>query len=199
MTRVYQQRARAEQAEATKSRIFDAAYELLVSFSYDEVTLDAVAAKAGVSVQTVLRHVGSKEGLVSAGIERWSPQEASRRVAGVGDIPAIVRVLADRYEELGEVTKRYVALGERIPALAAAMDEARFGHRAWLVEHFAPWLHVPSAECERRVAILFAATESYSWTTWRTTFRMSRAHAERALTEHLEALVSAWSKDGETP
>lgn len=198
MARPYQQGARAEQAEATKTRIFDAAYELLISFSYDEVTLDAVAAKAGVSVQTVLRHVGSKEGLVTAGVERWSPQEDARRVAAVGDIRAIARILADRYEELGEVTKRYVALGERIPALADAMDRARFGHRAWLEEHFAPWLQVPRAERSRRTAILFSATESYSWTTWRTSFGMTRPQAQRALAEHLEALVSSWSTEGET-
>jgi AcrR family transcriptional regulator len=199
MTRGYRQGVRAEQAEATKERIFDAAYELLITFAYDDVTLDAIADKAGVSVQTVLRHVGSKEGLVRAGIQRWSPQEGARRVAAVGDVRAIARVLADRYEELGEVTKRYIALVERIPSLADVMDHARLGHRAWLEEHFAPWLHVPPAERARRVAILYSATESYSWTTWRTSFGMTRAQALRALTEHLDALVSAWTTKGDTP
>jgi AcrR family transcriptional regulator len=198
MARVYQQGVRAAQVEATKDRIFDAGYELLVSFPYDDVTLDAIAAKAGVSVQTVLRHVGSKEGLVRAGIERWSSQEDARRAAVVGDVGAIARVLAERYEELGEVTNRYVALSQRIPMVAEVMDQARLGHRDWLEEHFAPWLQVPPAERARRVAILFSATESYSWTTWRTTFGMTRTQAVRALTEHLTALVSAWPRGGET-
>jgi hypothetical protein len=39
---------------------------------------------------------------------------------------------------------------------------------------------------------LFAATEIYSWMTWRTTFGLGVRQAERALAEHLEALVAAW-------
>ncbi len=62
--RAYDSPLRREQAAATEQRILRAAYDLLVSDGYGGTTMAAVAARAGVSVQTVYKAVGSKPALV---------------------------------------------------------------------------------------------------------------------------------------
>ena len=52
-------RARAEAAAATRGRIVRAVLELHVERFHDQITLDAIADRAGVTVQTVLRQFGS--------------------------------------------------------------------------------------------------------------------------------------------
>ncbi len=164
-----------------------------MSLPYDELTLALVAERAGVTVPTVLRHVGSKDGLLVEGARHWVPDEEERRDATPGDIPAIARVLAARYEVTGTIMLRYVAVAERVPTIAELIEQARQAHREWLEEVFAD--HLPTAPLalrRRRVAQLFAATEVYSWMSWRTSLGMSARQAELALAEALDALVTSW-------
>ena len=58
--------ARAESTAATRRSIADAFLALFAEQHYGDITLDAVAARAGVSVQTVIRHFGSKDELFAA-------------------------------------------------------------------------------------------------------------------------------------
>ena len=60
---------RAQAAVATAARCMAAATARLLREHSDEVTLDSIAAEAGVTVQTVIRRFGSKEGLVQAIVE----------------------------------------------------------------------------------------------------------------------------------
>ena len=63
-TRAYTMTARAEAAEATRRRIVDAAMSRWpASARFAEITLDVVAERAAVSVKTVLRQFGSRDGL----------------------------------------------------------------------------------------------------------------------------------------
>ena len=59
--RAYRMGARAEAAERTAERIQSAAIGLFRSRPFSEVTLQAIADKAEVTLQTVLRRFGSKE------------------------------------------------------------------------------------------------------------------------------------------
>ncbi|HWO84541.1 MAG TPA: hypothetical protein VNM38_12250, partial [Solirubrobacterales bacterium] len=54
--RPYRMKARAEAAEATRRKILEAVEVAFEELFYDEITLTEVARRAGVSVQTVLRH-----------------------------------------------------------------------------------------------------------------------------------------------
>lgn len=51
---------RAEQARATRRRIIEGARELFLEQGYAATTLDQIAARAGVAVQTVYFHFGNK-------------------------------------------------------------------------------------------------------------------------------------------
>jgi len=57
---------RAEQRRATRQRVLDAARALLLRRGYGGATIDAVAGRAGVSVQTVYNTVGGKAALLKA-------------------------------------------------------------------------------------------------------------------------------------
>src|SRR4051794_41569890 len=61
--RPYAMRARAEAAERLSEQIIDAAYELWLERAYDEITLQQIADRAGVSVSSVMRRFGAKEGV----------------------------------------------------------------------------------------------------------------------------------------
>jgi AcrR family transcriptional regulator len=101
--RPYRMKARAETAAATGERILDAATELFWERSGDEVPLDEVARRAGVSARTVIRRFGGKDGLMAAGSRREIERvERQRGEAPAGDLRGAVRNLVDHYEELGD-------------------------------------------------------------------------------------------------
>jgi AcrR family transcriptional regulator len=64
--RRYSSEVRAEQSRATRQRVLDAARALLLRRGYGGATIDAIAARAGVSVQTVYNTVGGKAALLKA-------------------------------------------------------------------------------------------------------------------------------------
>src|SRR5689334_1090294 len=138
--RAYRMGVRAAAAEATTERILDAAVELFMGASYDQVSLEAVAQRANVSLPTVLRKFGSKDALLVACSRTRSGREWDQRVVTPGDVRGAARILAGRYEELLPMWKRYLGLEERYPAIAQALGEVRRGHLVWLAEVFAPFL-----------------------------------------------------------
>ena len=66
-SRPYVMRARADAADQTRARIVRAAVDLCAETMSLDFGLAEVAARAGTSVQTVLRHYGSRDGLLQAG------------------------------------------------------------------------------------------------------------------------------------
>lgn len=64
--RRYSSDVRAEQRRATRQRVLDAARALLLRRGYGGTTIDAIAGRAGVSVQTVYNTVGGKAALLKA-------------------------------------------------------------------------------------------------------------------------------------
>jgi len=79
------------------------------------VSLEEVAAHARVSLPTVLRKFRSKEELFAACANAASNREFEARRVAPGDVRAIARLLARRYEELLPTWKRYQGLEGRFP------------------------------------------------------------------------------------
>jgi AcrR family transcriptional regulator len=69
--RPYRSTLRAEQARATRRAIVDAARELFVELGWSRTTIDAVAARAGVSRKTVFTSVGGKAALLKTALD-WA-------------------------------------------------------------------------------------------------------------------------------
>jgi AcrR family transcriptional regulator len=110
--------ARAESAAATAERILDAAVEVFWELPTDKISLDEVGRRAGVTVQTVIRRFGGREGLLAAGVQRESDKIRSQRLqAPVGDVASAVHVLLDHYEAFGDRVLKMLAEEDRIPRL----------------------------------------------------------------------------------
>lgn len=82
--RVYHSRLRSEQAASTRARILDAAAELFGTHGYAGTTMSAIAAAAGVSVETVQGN-GPKAQLLLSAIERAAAGEEGQE--GIVDRP----------------------------------------------------------------------------------------------------------------
>ena len=162
--RVYRQTARADSAEATSRRIAEAFEECVRDRWFDEVTLDEVARRAGVTVRTVVRKFGSKAGLVAGFLEYVAPRIRDQRKTGPGDIDgAIDRVLA-LYEEIGDSVIRNLAQESRHDALKELLDGGRRGHREITAETFSPLLErLDSKDRRRAIDALIVATDVYTW------------------------------------
>lgn len=197
MPRTYTMRARAEGVAAREQRVLDAAYSLFVSGDLDAVTLEAVAARAGVSLKTVVRQFVSKDEMLLACARAGSAREESLRVAAPGDLDGIVATLGRRYEAMLDLVPRMNALVERLEAAALAQKNAIASHLGWLGAAFAPWLPAAGAVRKQRLMALYGATELYVWWMWRRNLGLTRAGAAAAMRETLDALVTRWAPQKE--
>ncbi|HSO04496.1 MAG TPA: helix-turn-helix domain-containing protein [Candidatus Limnocylindrales bacterium] len=189
--RAYTMTARAESAALTGERILDAAVELFWERPTDRLSLDDVASRADVSVQTVIRRFGGKEGLLVAAVEREGQRVGAQRgTAPVGDVPGAVRVLVDHYEEMGDAVLAMLAAEPQVPGLVPIIDRGREVHREWCRRVFAPALEGRSGvDRSRLLAQVVAVCDVHTWRLLRHDGRLSRRQVERALVELLEPLM----------
>ena len=94
--------ARARSTEQTRQRILTATIDLHLERPAASIALDDIAARAEVSVQTILRHFGSREGLVAAATAQAQQEVREERRTPVGDVAAAVEVLMSHYESRGD-------------------------------------------------------------------------------------------------
>jgi AcrR family transcriptional regulator len=183
--------ARAESAAATGERILDAAVEVFWELPTAQVSLDEVARRAGVTVQTVIRRFGGREGLLRAAGEREAERVREQRdEAAVGDVHGAVGVLVGHYEELGERVLRMLSEEQRVPGLREIADRGRELHRQWCARVFAPALAARSGiERDRRLAQLVAVCDVYTWKLLRLDCGLSRRQTELALIELLQPML----------
>jgi AcrR family transcriptional regulator len=162
--RPYRQTARAAAAEETHRRILDSMLKHIREKWFEEVTLDAVAADAGVTVQTVLRRFGTREQLLAEAADHLGKEAFKRRTVARGDLIGYVNALTADYETSGDFVCRLLAQEDRYPALRAFLDFGRRGHREWMGETFAPWLTGLDAKtASARLDAMVAAADVYLW------------------------------------
>jgi AcrR family transcriptional regulator len=189
--RPYRMVARAEAAAATGERILDAALGLFWELPGERVSLDEVARRAGVTVQTVIRRFGGREGLFATAAAREAERVRRQRdEAPAGDAAGAVRVLVDHYEAMGDRVLRLLAEEERVPALHEIADQGRAYHRDWCARVFAAALEGrEGVELRRRLAQLVAVCDVYVWKLLRRDAGLSRRQTELALVELLEPML----------
>ncbi|HEX8654272.1 MAG TPA: TetR family transcriptional regulator [Allosphingosinicella sp.] len=162
--RAYRQTSRAAAAEATGERILAAFRARLEQGWLEEIRLEDIARDAGVTVQTVIRRFGGKEGLLDVAAQRIGEAVQLRRDVAPGDAAAAVRAVVRDYEASGDLIIRMLAQEDRYRAMRRIADIGRAGHRAWIGAVFEPWLD-PMPEPRRRPAhdALVVATDLYVW------------------------------------
>lgn len=157
--------ARAEAAARTAHDILTAAAQLWRERPMDEITLAAIATRAGVSVRTVIRRFGSREGVIAACIQADAAGIiAERDQAVAGDVDGALAVLLAHYERDGDAVLRTLPLEEKVPEAKAIVQAGRAGHRAWCARVFAPHLPPPGDDAYgARLDAFVAATDLYVW------------------------------------
>jgi AcrR family transcriptional regulator len=175
--------ARAEAADRTRRAILDAAAQLASERFLDEISLDDVAARAGVAVRTVIRRFGSRANLVQAAIDAANAQVSSRRDATPPhDVADAVDALFDDYERWGDPLLMVLAQEQRHPELRPLLDDGRKMHRRWVERVFSP-------RDELHAAQLVAVTDVYVWKLLRRDMKLSLPRAERAIRGMIERLT----------
>ena len=189
--RAYRQSARAEAAEATARRVIEAFSDCMRNRWFDELTLEEIAGRAGVTARTVIRRFGGKEGLLAAFAEDFIPAVGVSRDAAPGDVDAAVEGIVAVYENWGDSVIRNLAQEERHPALKPLLDRGRAAHRAITAETFATWLE-PLAEPDRRRTLdaLVAATDVYAWKLVRRDIGRSREETATLLRRLVDAVLA---------
>lgn len=191
MTRTYTMTARARSVEQTRTKILDATVGLHFERPAVEISLDDVAERAGTSVQTILRHFKTREGLLEASFAHGRRLLDEERRAPVGDLAAAVEAVIAHYEARGDGVLVFLAQEKTNELARKVTDEGRRTHRAWVKEVFAPYLK-GRKDADHLVDLAVVATDLYTWKL----LRRDRGHS-RAKTEALmKRLLLAVLRDG---
>lgn len=187
-------RARAVSTEATRTKVLAATAAAFDELPFDEVTLAEVARRSGVSVQTVIRHFGGKEGLLLATLQHTATEMASgpsgREVEPGSEPKEVVSTLVDHYEEFGDRVLHALAQEDRVPALGTLVELGRTYHLGWCRAAFHQALKgLRGRRRERRAAQLAAVTDIYMWKVLRRDRGLSVAETKLAIMELLEPLL----------
>lgn len=156
---------RARQVARNDRKIMNAMSDLWLELPLSEITLDKVSKKSGVTVRTILRKFGSREGLFNACIENDADRfTKGRRQVTPGDLNGILDALLEEYERMGDALIRTLTVEYEFPSTQELLQKARSVHREWCAMVFEPYLPSTSSEHYETVLSAFiAATEFYLW------------------------------------
>jgi AcrR family transcriptional regulator len=141
--RRYDNSRREAQARATKTKVVDAARELLAGQGYTSTTIEAIAAASDTPIATVYRLFGSKIGILTAVLEvsfvgddhpvPLHDREGVKAAAAQTDprtllasFAQVARDVLGRSGRLHQVLRTAAAADPEAAALAAEIDKQRF-------------------------------------------------------------------------
>jgi AcrR family transcriptional regulator len=190
--RPYTMTARAESAARTGERIVAATKELFVEKVIAEITLADIAARSGVTVQTILRRFGDKDSVFASAIAHFSDEvDAQRSQALPNALDDVIANLIEHYEEWGPVMLKMLAEEFASPAIEEKVAGGKAYHRTWCETMFSDSLtNLSKADRARRLAQLVAVCDIRTWELLRISSALSRNQTRRALREMLEPLIA---------
>jgi len=95
-----------------------------------------VAERAAVGVQTLIRRVQTKDGLVRA-VNEWAVARIGEARGEPDSSDAVAAAVGRQYERYGTLIDRNLRQEELSPALAESARGVRAAHRAWIEAAFA--------------------------------------------------------------
>lgn len=185
-TRKYTMGARAQAVDATRRRIVDALIVLAGERPFAEITLDTIAERAGVSVQTVLRQFGSRDGLFAEAMDAAMVDAEDERRTPPGDVASAVRIVVDHYERRGQTALLMLAQEGYDDAARKATDRGKAMHRDWVRDAFAP-----VTDDDALLDLLVVATDVYTWKLLRIDRGLTRPVTEQRLLYLVDAVLTA--------
>lgn len=186
--RTYTMRARARSTAETRERILSAGMALWGERLTLSIGLADVAERAQVTVRTVLRHFGSRDGLFEALADFAREIVVAERQAPVGEVSAAARIIVDHYELRGDVVLRMLEEANADERIAAFAARGRLLHREWVRTVFAPQLE-QSDDPAVLEDLLAVATDVYTWKLMRRDAGLSRVRTEKRMNTMILRLV----------
>lgn len=188
-TRPYVMRARAEAAAATRERILASTRALLVTQSFEQMTIDAIAEGAGTTARTVLRIFDNKEELFAQALN--SLGELGQAPITPGDIDALIRGTYEFYEKVGDTVIRWLADEPRVAAMHERLEVGRQHLRAWVARAFGTTLgRLRGGERRELHDALIVAFDVYTWKLLRRDFGLSRSAAESRVKRLVQGMLA---------
>lgn len=193
-TRSYVMTARADQVAQTRDRILRAVIGLANQGPLAAMSLAAVAADADVSVQTILRQFGSRDGMIDAAVELVHEQIATERSAPSGDVPGALSALVDSYETGGDSSILLLGQEPSDPRATRIATLGRAFHRTWVEDVFAHLLgDAAGPEREELIDMLVVATDVYTWKLLRRDRGLKRDVVQQRMMRLVEAVMGGGS------
>lgn len=190
-SRPYKQVAREQAQRRTREALLDAAEEEFYNDRWQQSSLETIASKAGVTKQTLLRHFGSKEGLLLKALLRGASQIRDQRWAvAAGDVDGAVANLLDHYDAWGERSLRIGAWEGGHTLLAPLSRIGREVHYEWVEYVFEPWLaSLEEAGRTRLRATLIALCDVHTWSLLSRDLGLPRGELHVILRNAIEAVI----------
>jgi AcrR family transcriptional regulator len=191
-TRPYRKRRRAEQEEATRLRITEAAVDLHGTVGPARTTISAVAERAGVQRATVYRHFPDEAALFGACSAHWAAEHPLPDLAAWAEIEdpesRLRTALAELYSWYGEGVQMLENVTRDAP-LVPAMKVPVEGIRAWIEAATATIVRGRPERGRRRRRVEAAVEHAIEFGTWRSLVgekRLSEADAVTLMAELVE-------------
>jgi AcrR family transcriptional regulator len=183
---------RATAAAQTAEKILVATKHLFAQNVIAEITLADIAKHSGVTVQTIVRRFGDKDGVFAEAISRLGTEILSQRGRVISDdLDGLLANLVEHYETHGRLVLKMLAEELTTPAIQPALVFGRRYHRRWCETVFAASLEpLAGADKERRCAQLIAICDVRTWEALRIRSGLSRQQTQAALCEMLEPLIT---------
>lgn len=183
---------RAKKVSDNEVRILKSIFGLWEKLSIHEITLEMVAKDSGVTVRTILRKFGSKEGLIEACVEKdISNIKKDRDTAAAGDYSQALKILLKDYERIGDAAIRTLAVEQELPIAKKILDNGRAYHREWCEKVFSPFLPDRDAsDYESKLLSFITATEFYLWKLLRRDLNKSEESTFAVFKSLIEGLIN---------
>ena len=193
--RQYKQVAREEAQQRTREALLEAAVDEFYADRWSKVSLTGLATRAGVTKQTLLRHFGSKEGLLIQALVRSAAQVLDERWnAPIGDVDGAIENLLDHYEVWGPRARRIGAWQDAPSVLAKLSQAGRQVHYQWIEFVFAPQLAgLDAAVFARLRAELIVICDVQTWWILAHDLALPRDEVRATLSGMVERAVSGAS------
>jgi len=165
-SRAYRSELRAQQADDTKARILDATVRVMAG-GIATLSIPAVAREARVSVPTIYRHFGTKQGLLAAvypHLERRAGRGELVMPSSIGQLREGVRTLLDHLESFDDLARAAMASPAAGEARALSMPR-RLGLTRRMADTVEPPLSL--TDRDRLARLLVILTSSAALRTWR--------------------------------
>lgn len=188
MKRTYDMTRRSRQEAQTTVNIIAATEQLLTVQPLENINLKTIAHRAGTTVQTVLRHMGSRDGCLEAVARKVSERVGQQRGNSLpGNINEAINDLIEHYETDGKLILNLLTQEHSGDSFVPdAIQKGRLYHRDWVKRCFAPYL---SGTDKETVDALVAATDIYVWKLLRMDLGRSRNAVQKVITKMVKRIL----------